>query len=154
MSTPAFAAGRESEVDGQASAVCTALRPGAGKIIQPGGGKRPLSACVQAQAGRVVAERALAQTGLAIGLASTVLQSQIAILTAILNQSTSCTALTGGGSVQSNAAATAVTVYYGANCSQPYIAANTTTTTGTTADANLFIIAETASYYGLSGNTI
>jgi hypothetical protein len=50
--------------------------------------------------GDVVAERALAQTGLAVGLASTVLQSQFAMFVQILENSTNCAVLTGGGSVR------------------------------------------------------
>ena len=71
--------------------------------------------------GNVVAQRELAQTGLAIALASTVLQSQIAILDALLGEAPSCVALNGGGSVVSGASGETVTVYYDTSCTKPYI---------------------------------
>ncbi len=92
----------------------------------------------------IVAEWALAQTGLAIGQASTVLQSQFQILMAKLENATACTALDGGGSVQ--AGATAITVYYDSNCTKPYVVASPSITTGDEA-----FISETAIYYGLNG---
>jgi hypothetical protein len=100
-----------------------------------------------------VAERALAQTGLAIGLASTVLQSQLAILETLVEQSTSCTSLAGGGSVLPNGNAT-ITVYYGDNCTQPYIVATPNTAITTNSAGYQFVIAETAAYYGLTGANI
>jgi hypothetical protein len=103
--------------------------------------------------GSAVAERALAQTGLAIALASTVLQTQIAILDALLGQATSCVALNGGGSVLSGATAGNVTVYYGAHCTQPYFVAHAIPTAGQ-AEGIQIDIAETATYYGLDGTNI
>ena len=63
--------------------------------------------------GNVVAERALAQTGLGIGLASTVLQSQFAMVEQVILQNVSCTALPGGGSVRWSGSGGAMTTYYG-----------------------------------------
>src|ERR1022692_4448687 len=81
--------------------------------------------------GNVVVERALAQTGLAIGLASTVLQSQFAMLQRVIEQNVSCTALPGGGSVRWDGSG-AMTTYYGSYCTQPYVVTspNTTVTAG------------------------
>jgi hypothetical protein len=143
MSMAAFAADKENQVDDR--------RP----ICHPKSGSSRFDdsraiECRQPQPVSVVAEHALAQTGLAIGLASTVLQSQIAILEAVVEQSSSCVALTGGGSVLSNGNGTAVTIYYGPDCNQPYIVA----TPNTTSTDSSFVIAETAVYYGLSGTEI
>jgi hypothetical protein len=104
--------------------------------------------CIHRVTTSAVAQRALAQTGLAIGLASTVLQSQIAILEVILGQDFNCQSLSGGGSVLGGG--TQATVYYGNNCTQPYIEA-TFTTTNTSDQYN---IVETAVYYGLNGGKI
>ena len=100
--------------------------------------------------GNVVVERALAQTGLAIGLASTVLQSQFAMVLQVLEQSEACTALPGGGSVRWSGSGSMAT-YYGF-CTQPYVVTspNTTVTTGN----NQLAVSETASYYGLSGTIL
>jgi hypothetical protein len=101
----------------------------------------------------LVAERELAQTGLAIGLASTVLQSQVAILDAGLAGDTSCMALSGGGSVLSAASSGTATVYYGSDCTHPYLVANLTGSLGTSGGYQVNI-SETATYYGLNGRSI
>ena len=98
-----------------------------------------------------VAERALAQTGLGVGMASSVLQSQLAMLRQVYEGSTDCVALDGGGSVRwdgGNAAA----VYYDANCRRPYL----TTNPGTVAKVsdNQVVVSEAASNYGLDGTVI
>jgi P pilus assembly chaperone PapD len=100
--------------------------------------------------GNVVVERALAQTGLGIGLASTVLQSQFAMLQQVIEQSEACTALPGGGSVRWTGSGVGTT-YYG-YCTQPYVVTspNTTVTTGN----NQLAVSETATYYGLNGTII
>jgi P pilus assembly chaperone PapD len=100
--------------------------------------------------GNVVAERALAQTGLGIGLASTVLQSQFAMVLQVLGESEACKALTGGGSVRWSGSGLGTT-YYGF-CTQPYVVTSpsTTVTTGN----NQLAVSETASYYGLNGTMI
>jgi hypothetical protein len=98
--------------------------------------------------GNVVAERTVAQTGLAIGLASTVLQSQFAMLSQIVQQNSACTMLNGGGSVRwvgPNAAA----AYYDTSCRQPYVATNPGTTV-TTSDSKV-VASEAATYYAPSG---
>ncbi len=102
--------------------------------------------------GNVVAQRELAQTGLAIGLASTVLQTQFAILEEIIEQSSSCTAITGGGSARWSGG-NAVTVYYDNGCAHPYIATSPSTTATSAGDGGVVIV-ETATYSGLNGATI
>ena len=98
--------------------------------------------------GDVVAERALAQTGLAVGLASTVLQSQFAMFAQIIQKSTNCAALTGGGSTRW-AGGGNVATYYDAQCTQLYVATNPGTTV--TTSGNKMIAAETATYYAPKG---
>ncbi len=101
----------------------------------------------------LIAERALAQTGLAIGQASTVLQSQLNVLTAALTKQTNCTALEGGGSVRYGVGAGGVTIYYDSHCAQQYLTTGPNLTM-TAANNNTIVIAETATYYGLNGTTI
>ncbi len=102
--------------------------------------------------GNLVAERELAQTGLAIGLASTVLQSQLAILDVGFTESTSCVALNGGGSVLLLPNGT-VTIYYGTDCTKPYLIANLNGSLGSSGGVQIDIT-ETATYYGLNGTNI
>jgi len=97
-----------------------------------------------------VTERALAQTGLAIGMASIVLQSQLNIAFSIFERITYCDPLDGGGSVQM--VGSGVTVYYDSQCKKPYIA--TGPSTRETSVANGLNLAETATYYGLNGAAI
>jgi hypothetical protein len=98
-----------------------------------------------------IAERALTQAGLGVGLASTVLESQLQILLAILEEKGSCTTLPGGGSVGTDYTFTTATVYYDSFCTHPYIVANPiTTTTGN----NAITITETATYHGANGAVI
>lgn len=100
---------------------------------------------------QLVTEHALAQTGLAIALASTVLQSQLQILSGLDMGLSTCETLNGGGSVMSGATATAVTVYYDNACTQPYIVANANMTMGTDASGGTqIVIAESATYHGLT----
>jgi hypothetical protein len=107
-------------------------------------------------AGNVVAQRELAQTGLAIALASTVLQSQIAILDALLGEAPTCVALNGGGSVLSGESGESVSVYYDTGCTKPYILAqpNGGNLGNSSNGGELVSISETATYYGLSGAVI
>jgi hypothetical protein len=95
-----------------------------------------------------VAGRALAQTGLAIGQASTVLQSQFQIVLAMFMHAGYCVALDGGGSilVQERTAA----LYYDSACKKPYLTANPSTNSG----GDSLEISETATYYGLDGSVI
>ena len=112
-------------------------------------------------AGNLMDQRALAQTGLSVALASNVLESQLAILFTSGTQGAACEAIPGGGSYASGAAPTIVvsgnplypvTVYYDANCTQPYIAAQFTAGTDLgTAGAEL---TETAVYRRLSGTNL
>jgi len=98
-----------------------------------------------------IAERALTQTGLGVGLASTVLESQLQILLAILMENSSCTTLAGGGSVGTDYTFTTATVYYDSFCTHPYIVASPITTTP---GNNAVTITETATYYGLDGAVV
>ena len=102
--------------------------------------------------GDPVAQRALAQTGLAIGLASTVLQSQLNMVLAVFETDTYCTALNGGGTVRLNAMPADVTVYYNNNCTQPYVSSGSNTTM--TASNGDLVVSEAATYYGLNGAVI
>src|SRR5471032_362832 len=96
----------------------------------------------------VEAERALAQTGLAIGLASTVLQSQIQLVVTLSDADTSCSQLTGGGSVQLGSKAGAATVFYDDACTKPYVAAQATITSSKAANGDATIaVSETATYF-------
>jgi hypothetical protein len=108
----------------------------------------------------LVTERALAQTGLAIGLASTVLQSQIEIVFAATD---SCSKLTGGGSTLVNSSVMTspttttakVTVYYDSDCKEPYIVAQAKETEVTGSSGSLSLsVSETATYYGLKETEI
>ena len=152
MSTAAFAADRQIEDGRRSPEICLGDRQGPGKFT-PSADGHALPECRQPRAANIAAEQALAQTGLAIGLASTVLQSQLAILETLVNQTSSCTSLAGGGSVLANGSTT-VTVYYGDNCTQPYIVAAPTTAITTSSAGYQFVIAETAAYYGLTGADI
>lgn len=106
----------------------------------------------------LVTERALAQTGLAIGLASTVLQSQIQV---VFLAGDSCTALTGGGSSLVNSAVmtspttstSKVTVYYDNDCKDPYVVSNAKASE-VTGSSQALDISETATYYGLNKTQI
>ncbi|HUO28864.1 MAG TPA: hypothetical protein VMU80_06595 [Bryobacteraceae bacterium] len=101
--------------------------------------------------GDLVAERALSQTGLAVGLASTVLQSQFAMLEQILEHTTSCAALTGGGSVRWTGGGN-VAVYYDSQCTEHYVVTNPGTTV--TGSGNSLLVTETATYYAPKGATL
>ncbi len=112
--------------------------------------------------GSAVAERALAQTGLSIGLASIVLQSQVQIIFTSGTQASACTVLPGGGSVNSGVTPTAtspdggsvypVTVYYDNICSQPYITGDITALAQAGSDSG--VITETATYYSPNGTKL
>jgi len=102
----------------------------------------------------IVTERELAQTGLAIGLASTVLQSQFYIVLTMLGGAASCTQMDGGGSVNQGAAPTLVTVYFDNSCTRPYISTGPGTTINQNDNGNGAAISETATYYGLTGSVI
>ncbi len=106
---------------------------------------------LEAPTASLMSQRALAQTGLAIGQASTVLQSQLSIAVALIERQGGCTALTGGGSVRISGSNSA-TVYYDNTCQRPYVATGPGLTL-TTAD-NKLVINETATYYSPTGTII
>jgi hypothetical protein len=105
-------------------------------------------------------EHGLSQEGLAIALASTVLQSQLAIVFSTTGgdqgggiESTPCTTLPGGGSYQSlpagDEAPTRAGVYYDAACHSPYIIADVHEVSGS--GANSVTVDATALYSGPTG---
>lgn len=102
--------------------------------------------------GDLVAQHALAQTGLAIAQASTVLQSQLQIVLAISESTTYCSILEGGGSIRVTNNANAVSVYYDPYCTKPYL--STGADTKMTIAGESVIVSETATYYGLNGNVL
>jgi hypothetical protein len=114
-----------------------------------------------AAAVNAVDQRALAQTGLSIGLASNVLQSQVDVLFTSGTQGAACQSLSGGGSLASGSTPTVtlqgnalypVTVYYDANCTQPYIATEITAATETGSGSG--VMTETANYYRLNETSL
>lgn len=118
-----------------------------------------VSLTVTAAPSPIVTQHLLAQQGLAIALASTVLQSQLQVLFAVGStgegSATSCETLQGGGSVQSLPVGadnpSRVGIYYDNVCTKPYILANVTamnTTIGQTA------LTEAATYYGPTGTLL
>ena len=104
----------------------------------------------------MLAERVVTQEGLAIALASNVLQTQLLLVQDSFSDSSStgCTALTGGGAHRvserggSNAARTLTdTVYYDTGCAMPYlVAVATVNNTGSEATAQA-----TVAYTGVAG---
>ena len=122
----------------------------------PAGAYTTIPVMTTGTSGDVVAQRELAQTGLAIALASTVLQSQVTILDALLGEAPSCVPLNGGGSVVTGASGETVTVYYDTGCTKPYIFAQPTNgNLGNSSNGGVVVdISETATYYGLSGAVI
>ena len=121
----------------------------------PAGAFTSIPAMTAGRLNSPVAERALAQTGLAIGQATMVLQSQVAILNALLGGPTSppCAALPIGdtGRVEVGATANAATVYYDAGCTRPYIVANTNWANPSN---GVVVASETAVYYGPTGTNL
>jgi hypothetical protein len=113
--------------------------------------------CAVASSNSLVAQRALAQTGLAVALASNVLQSQLEVILLTTNQSMACqNSIDGTVSADTGSTATTnfegdlvypVNLYYGADCAKPYIAASITGSNGV-------YLTETATYYGLTGTEL
>jgi len=113
--------------------------------------------CAAASTNSLVAQRALAQTGLAVALASNVLQSQLEVILLTTNQSMACqNSIDGTVSADTGSTATTsfegdlvypVNLYYGADCAKPYIAASITGSNGV-------YLTETATYYGLTGTEL
>ncbi|QOY91321.1 hypothetical protein [Paludibaculum fermentans] len=112
----------------------------------------PTTGMHAAAAGDLVAQHVLAQTGLAIGQASTVLQSQLRIVMAISESATYCTALEGGGSIKVGNSANAVTIYYDSYCTKPYLSTGADTTMNVLGDS--VVISEAATYYGPGGSIL
>jgi hypothetical protein len=117
----------------------------------------PPSSATPGASASAIETRLLAQQGLAIGLASNVVQSQVTVLTDALLGSQSCAALEAGtGSskvLQKSTTGTVTTasidVYYDAGCAHPYIEAAAQLSAS---DATSSIsITETATYVGPSG---
>ncbi|MBL0170458.1 MAG: hypothetical protein IPP90_06935 [Gemmatimonadaceae bacterium] len=121
----------------------------------------PLTLTVAAPTTSLTAQHLLAQEGLAIALASTVLQSQLQVLFAVTitgtNNSTPCEALVGGGSVQSLPVGQSdprkVGIYYDTQCTRPYIIADVTQFVADNV-AKRYDITEAATYFGPSGTTL
>jgi hypothetical protein len=118
------------------------------------------AACGQAAAASAtdIETRMLAQEGLAIALASNVLQSQLNILDAAEVGSKSCRKLPDVGSIQltsltvvsKNVSDADVTVFFDRTCSVPYIEAQakiTSTNKG-------YLVAGSAAYLGLKGQSL
>jgi len=115
-----------------------------------------------APAANLVAERALAQTGLSIGLAAVVLQSQMEVFDLAQNP-TSCEAATDGPfSVQTGTTPTLtlpggsvlypVILYYDAGCTRPYITGDVTSVAQ--AGEDTLAMTETATFSGLNGTNL
>ena len=115
-----------------------------------------------APATNLVAERALAQTGLSIGLAAVVLQSQMEVFD-IAQNPTSCEAAKDGpfsvrtGTTPSltlpdGTALYPVILYYDAGCTRPYVTADVTSVAQ--AGEDTLGMTETATFSGLSGTTL
>jgi hypothetical protein len=100
------------------------------------------------------------QQGLAIGLASNVVQSQMTVLMDALLDYTSCKAPEAGTgsskvlqrSTTGNVTTLSVDVYYDASCAQPYIEA--AAQLSSTAATSTISITETATYLGPRGATL
>ena len=109
--------------------------------------------------GNVVAERVLAQTGLSIAMASNTLASQaLSMVGLLLVGSSVCKPAPDGTWSLSGGSRTALpvtsTLYYDANCTQPYIVVEVTAATNPNGDTNIAILSETVTYYGLTGGTL
>ena len=133
---------------GAASTASPAPTATAGRTATPGAATSAVEA------------RLLVQQGLAIGLASNVVQSQVTVLMDALLDYTSCKALEAGTgsskvlqrSTTGNVTTTSVDVYYDPSCAQPYIeaAAQLTSTPATSTISTT----ETATYRGPGGATL
>ena len=120
-----------------------------------------LSVVVTAVPTSLISQHILVQEGLAIALASTVLQSQIQVLLAVTTtgqgSASLCETLPGGGSTQSLPIGAdnpkKVGIYYDNVCTKPYILADASVVT-TNSTTNRTDITETASYFGPTGTTL
>jgi hypothetical protein len=102
--------------------------------------------------------RVVAQQGLAIALASNVLQSQLTVLIDATDGGTGCIPMTAGiGSskilrrvTSGDVTGSLITIYYNGACTHPYIEANAhMVSTGST-----YAITESATYIGTTGTTL
>jgi hypothetical protein len=107
-----------------------------------------------------VAAHSVTQEGLAIALASNVLQTQLALVEfSDSGKSGACAALAGGGSsdrsalaaVSSSVTQLTVNTYYDAACAQKYMTQSATVTMG---DSEGAAVTSTATYFGKSGTTL
>ena len=110
----------------------------------------------------LVAQRALAQTGLSIGLAAVVLQTQMEVFD-IAQNPTSCepakngpfsvrTGTTPSLTLPGGAALYPVILYYDAGCTRPYVTSSVTSATPTGADTLAML--ETATFSSLDGTNL
>lgn len=109
----------------------------------------------------LVEQRMLTQEGLAIALASTVLQSQLNILVTSIADSTGCDVLPGNSGsdklisyklINKDEVKTTVGVYFDEKCKKPYIVAQAKITADTKTLS--YNIIETANYTGPTGFTL
>src|ERR1700677_217447 len=108
--------------------------------------------------GKAINGRVLVQQGLAIALASNVLQSQLTVLIDATNGGSGCVPMTSGiGSskilrrvTSGDVTASLITIYYNGACTHPYIEANAhMVSTGST-----YAITESADYLGTTGDAL
>jgi hypothetical protein len=103
--------------------------------------------------------RIVAQQGLAIALASNVLQSQVTVLADSTNGGSGCTPMSAGtGSskvlrraVSGNVTGSAITIYYGPACTHPYIEAKARMVSTDTTDAITEDAVTSASHLSVHG---
>jgi|GEM_PF-2300639 len=120
-----------------------------------------VSVTVTAASTSLIAQHALAQQGMAIALASTVLQSQLQVLGVLTADgapnATPCTTLVGGGSVQSlpvgQNAPRKVGIYYDFTCQRPFVVADIATFVNNAAQQR-YDLAGTVAYYGPTGTAL
>ncbi len=127
----------------------------------PAGAYTTIPVMTVAASGNLTAERALAQNGLAIGLASNVLQTQMGVLLTSTTAGSPCQAMVGNGSIASGSTPTTVgdehsyypvTIYYDNYCTKTYMMAKVTSAKNTGGETG--VLSETVAYYGLGGTTL
>jgi uncharacterized protein YjdB len=141
------------------SGLVTALAVGTSSITASSEGVISLPTTVSvAMNPALIEERVLAQQGLAIALASTVLQSQLLTLISVAAQAddNGCTALPGGGALKYLTPSTTmpfqIGFYFDAACARIYMHETVTTFTGD--DLGNFHIIATAAYTGPTGTSL
>jgi hypothetical protein len=121
----------------------------------------PAAQTAQAAQPTLVEQRILTQEGLAIALASTVLQSQLEILIKALEGTKGCSVLTGGADsarlislddVSKNVTKAEVEVYFDKKCTQPYVTAHAKIVADKATSS--YAVAETADYMGPTGTAL